>query len=304
MKIKLIVTSILFAFVVLAVCSCSNSNSTETTDYLKYIYQIDSGEYDSDSEAFNRNNVISASAERFFDSDVLETKVVSINHKEYNLRYNESLHYPVGDEIVDLYLIEGNKDQKVLLNKDGSISAVLFTFETLDLPITASAKEIRPLLEKKLQNLIDLTAYQHVNVPVEKDDTKMEKYEMYTFLYYNSVDGYMTDYTRVSVSNGEAVWEVSGLSINNLGIDNLDFRIDKEKEQELLTAKLKDIYTTDTTEYKSYNEVFPSQVVMYEGEMYIMHYVSAKYIDSSLDERSSCISQILIHLHLINIDTK
>lgn len=297
---KKTIAFVLALLMTLWTCSCKN-NQEEKND-LDHIYEVDDHTYQFDTESFNHRNTISDVPERKVDANMPLTKNIYINNKEYNLKYAESLHYPIGDKILNMYLVDGNEKQKILLNPDGSISAMLYDFEKLDIQPTSSPATVRSLLEPKLQNVIDLTKYQNVNMPTsDENQSETGEFGIYDFLYYNSVDGYMTDYTKVSVDKNGNIF---GLSINDLGKDDLDLNLDKEKEKELLVAKLKDIYNTDTTEYKSYEEVYPPQVVIYNGEICIQYYVSVMYVDSTGGELSDWILPILIPVHIITIHSK
>lgn len=282
------------------ICSCKNKQ--DETDYLDFVYEIVDDEYNTDYKSFNHNNTISSSPEKRVNIDMPQTKRICVNNKELNLKYIESLCYPIGNETFDLYLVDGTENKKVLLNSDGCVASILFSFENIDIQSAHAPEDIRPIIESKLKDFIDFSNYQNVNAPTsDNNQSTINELGIYDFLYYNSINGYMTDYTKFSVDGRGNVF---GFSTNNLNTKDLDLNINKEREKELLTLKLKDIYNTDNTEYKSYNEVFSPQVLMYNNEICIKYFVSAKYVDSIRGELNDYIIQILIPSRLLTANSK
>ena len=110
----------------------------------------------------------------------------------------------------------------------------------------------------------------------------------------------MTDFTKVAVRENGGVL---GLSINDLGADDLELNIDKEKEKELLLSKVKDIYDTADTKYQSHKEVFPPQIVNHNGELYIQYFLGVNYSNKTSENMSDFIKQILIPVRLLTVST-
>ena len=145
---------------------------------------------------------------------------------------------------------------------------------------TASPKEVLNAKEPELGKWIDLSFYEYVDITD-----------------HHKVNGYMTDWTRISVDDEGNMF---GLSIKNLKADVSALNIDKDREKELLNLKLSDIYTTETTEYRYYSEPFPPVVVIFNGELYIEYFVASHYFDLDINaESSGWLSTILIPVSLL-----
>lgn len=289
----------------LSLCSCNDTSYHETSgesylsapdeSYLNVILEADTGAYDLEPN-LNHKNIMSTQPESSVDRTKEEKTTVKIDDKDLSLDYSDTLFYPVGEKKVDRYYVDGNKDSVVLLNSDGSINSILYQFSQLNISKTESPDQVKLLLDQKLRDLVDISRYKYVQIP-SSNESLGEGFGLYDYLYYNMMDGYMTDYIRVSVLDDGSVL---GFSINEVGSATAVLNIDKKKEDELLTLKLKDIYTTAHTEYVSYKTHFPPQLVTYQGELYVQHYVSAMYRDEVRGEQSSFINTILLPVQAIN----
>lgn len=273
----------------LFICSCSDSKH-----YLNHIYEIDNY-YENQLIEFNHKNLISIFPSTSFNKNVVSNKQVTINNKNFNINYRETLQYPLNGEILNKYIVDNIEENTVLLNTDGTVNSILFDFAVLDINIDSSKEYIINALENLLEKIIDVSQYEYVEIT--GDPFKKNSYGIYDILYYNMVDSYITNYARVSVdSNGE----VFGLSVNNLSVSNIDININKNQEDNLLSIKLKDIFTTDTTEYQSYTHVLPARVIVHNNELCILYSVSAKYNHSIYGETASEINQIIIPVNLMS----
>ena len=121
----------------------------------------------------------------------------------------------------------------------------------------------------------------------------------YSFVFYNLTDGYRTDFLRVGVDYKGNVYGLFTVDIN-LNITSLN--INRELENKLLELKFRDIYTTDGTEYISYeiDERFFPQVITREDGIYVQYTGSATYlVKSKGQEVEGYLVDILIPLELI-----
>lgn len=287
----------LVVVLLMSFCSCNqiqrNKKSNEL--FLNRIFEAGNDVYNQEM-GFNHKNIVSDKVEYIVDQVDNEEFVVKINGNETILKYCDTLFYPIGEKKVYRYYANGKKDCTVLIDRGGHINSLLYNFATLDISKTASPNEVKPLLEQKLIELLDISYYENVNIP-SATNTNENGFGIYDFLYYNMVDGYMTDYVRVSVTDDGNIF---GFSVNILSND-VKLNIDKNLEKEMLNLKLSDIYTTEVTEYVSYNVVFTPQVVVYDGELYIQYSVSANYLHATNGEMTSFLNNILVPLHLITI---
>lgn len=261
---------------------------------LNMIYEVDNNLYNIE-KSFNHRNTISNNVEHSIEKNPPSSKKISFNDNEKEFVYYDTLFYPVGQKKVNRYCEDGKEDNVILLNEDGTINSILYKYTSLDINGNNNRNDVLIELKSELNKWVDVSKYEYVDMPEYYEDGL----EIYDYLFYNMREGYMTDYMRVSVS---ADGYVFGLSINNLMLDDLVLNINKALEEEMINLKLADIYSTEETEYKSYNTGFPPQVLVYDSELYIQYFVSANYKDSNGKETTSWLNCILIPVSLMNGD--
>ncbi len=71
-------------------------------------------------------------------------------------------------------------------------------------------------------------------------------------------------------------------------------RIDKNRENERIEQKLKDIYQTENTQLQDFSERFHASVVLYNGETYLRYVVGGHFLRS--DQSCGFLIRILIPL--------
>ena len=156
------------------------------------------------------------------------------------------------------------------------------------------------LLKPELSKYVNLANYASMKMPNESQNDY--GFSMYSYLFYNETNGYMTDYVMVSVSQKG---NVLGLKINDLPTHDFEVDIDSEKEKNAIELKIKDIFNTDKTKYVSYKMEFEPRITVYNGQVYVEYYVSARFIrkdraKAEETEMSSFLNSILIPLDMIN----
>lgn len=277
----------------------TNFNQSKINEkYLELIYETNDS-YLGLEKDFNHKNVISTSVQYSVDSSVPSLIKNKINGLEKELHYVRTLYYPLTDEMVHSYLVDGIEGKRILINKDGSIKAIQHNFITLEISEHATPSEILPILEKVLEEYIDLSYYKYIDLPDDMSQNNSGGFGSYRFVFYNLVDGYKTDWMKISVSDEGNVY---GFWISNLKYSVESLNVNKELENEMLELKFKDIYTTNLTEYKSFkiDERFTPQVVIRNDETYIQYTASAKYINKSNGvEIDSFLTEVLIPVELI-----
>ena len=275
------------------------SNPTDA-DYLQYICEV-YGSYFNSEKNFNHKNLISRSVQKSIDKNIPETKKVTLNNVEYELQY-ESTHYnPFFDRSLNFFTNEeGNV--KVLLTKNGEIAEIKHKFATINIGDRATPEEVLPKLKETLEEFTDMTKYKNVKMPTYHSENE-DGFGLYDFMFYSSVDGYVTDYITVSVKDSG---EIFVLRIHNWNQNFTSLNINKNLETKMLELKFKDIYTTSTTEYISYelDERFIPQVIIREGTVYVCYTGSAKYLVKSTGaERNSYVTEILIPIEFISSES-
>lgn len=289
-KIFLVFTALL---VIISFSACNNMQNA-SMDNLDMIYELDNNLYIAE-KSFNHKNTIYNNVEYSKKTNLPHSAEFAFNGNEERFVYNDTLFYPIGEKLVNRYFESGKNDNVILLNEDGSINSILYKYTRLE--INGSFDPNNDLIELKneLKKWVDTSKYEYIEAPDYAD----KELEIYDYIFYNMIEGYITDYMRVSVSNDGYIF---GLSINNLMLENFVLNINKSLEEKMINLKLSDIYNTQNTEYKSYNTVFPPQVVKYNNEIYVQYSVSANYIDSNETELTSWLNCILIPTSLIKYE--
>ena len=282
---------IVIAFLVVFVTGCANNANSESDSIevdLDLILVVDNGQL-SEAEDLNYKNLISIKPQYFLSDAVKLEKQISVNNVEHGLKYKDSLYYPIGCRTVHRYIVDGNEESTLLIDEDGNIKSILYSYTTLNINGSASPAELLEPLKVELSKILDITYYKNVKLPNANQDAN--GFGIYSYVFYNVIGNYMTDYLKVSISDDGSVF---GLSINNSPLVDFKLSIDTEKENLAIESKLKEIYNTDTTQYKSYNIAFDPCIVQYNDQVYIQYILSTNYLHTQYGEMSSYLNTILI----------
>ena len=288
---------IVIAFLVICITGCANNvnNKSDSIELdLNSILVVDNGQL-SVSEDLNYKNLISNKPQYFIADAVQAEKQMVFNNVECELNYKDSLYYPIGCKTMHRYIVNGNEDKTILIDESGNIKSVLYSYTTLNIDRSASPEEILEPLKNELIKILDIGYYEKVKLPDANQDAN--GFGIYSYVFYNAIGNYMTDYLKVSVSDDGSVF---GLSINNLTLVDFKLDIDMEKESFAIESKLKEIYNTETTQYQSYNIVFNPCIVQYNEQVYIQYILSTNYLHTQYGEMSSYLNTVLIPVNVIN----
>ncbi|MBQ9121151.1 MAG: hypothetical protein IJY12_02170 [Clostridia bacterium] len=218
-----------------------------------------------------------------------------MNGHSINLVYNESIILPTHDAEVDSYFVDGDPDKVVILYEDGSLYRILYPFCTFNITSNASPDNVRMAIESDLGFLVDFSAYEYIEMP---EDNNGEAFGLYSFEYYNQVDGYRTNRVRVTVSDDG---QLISLTIDKVEMGDLKVEVDKEFESLLIKLRLQKTFNTTSTEFVSYKTHFDPLLVQCKGEIHVYYTVSVEYVDLIQDEsRESYLFGIMIPLRLVN----
>lgn len=272
-----------------------NCQSESAVVDINLILEVDDGQYDIGIN-INRGTVISDVPQSFVDENVPMERTLSLGALELNLNYKESLYYPIGSRNVYRYLVDGDESKRVLLDNQGNIHAIQYSYAQLDIKRTSTPEEVFVSLQKELKKIVNLSYYQNAELPERIDDS--DGFGLYTYLLYNEIGGYITDYLRVSVSD---TGEVMGLWVCNLKEIGTEVTINKEKEHSVIDSKMKEMFDTDISQYQSYSMsmVIDPCFVEYEDQLYVRYFVSANYLHAQRGEEKSSLISIMIPLHFI-----
>ena len=308
---KRIICIFLLILISINLFSCRNKgiedNETEYNEYDKniqgYIDEIYAVDENSSATAEERKkkNLIDVKTVSSKDSNAPLVLKKEILGTEYDLTYVETLTYPLNGEVVDKYVADiFGENGSVLINKDGSVSSLLFDFASIDITGNESPQSIKTLIEAVICEIVDISNYDYCDIP--EYFPEKESFGSYNFLYYNMENGYMTDFMKVIVKDDG---RIRSLSINNLEFecDLSNVIIDKDLEDKLLNAKTEQIFGNKNGSYITYEKVenIKPNMYMYGDELVIMYYVTAVYEDLYGQQQSSgYIQRILIPLRLLN----
>jgi hypothetical protein len=290
MNMKKYVVLSMIVCLMLSLGSCGESKGSTNEVDISKILEVDYGEYDTEKD-FHHKNIIVNEVEHSDDATASSEIELRIDDADWALNYQDTLFYPVGAKKVHRYLVDGDEKKTVLISEDGKVNSILYEYTVLNIEETASPEEVLASLKAELSQYIDISKYDSIKIPEQTDASS--KFGIYDYLFYNSQNGYMTDYLQVSVSDTGAV---SGLSVNTLGTTDFTLNIDKTIERSAIESKLKDIYTTDTTTYEAYRSAFEPCVTIYDNQLYVQYFVVAQYTHAQNGEMTSCVNSILIPL--------
>lgn len=264
---KLFVLFIITVFIFLAF-SCE---AKVDIDLLDRIYMLEDNTLSSSPSTQKESSMcISSDVVLSYDKNAVKEKKLQLFGKELSITYKESYFYPIGDKTLDAYAYVNAKGEEVLVMVDqkGELCGIMQScFATLDINNTDSKETVRKALESKLSGIVDFSKYNHVEIVQSVPGT--ETFGLYTFFYYNILDGYIADSARVAVTeNGEVV----GLSIWDVGVDITEVNIDKSLEAQTLELKIKDLCVSAGVELDSfgYDDRYMT-IRLYDGELYIKY---------------------------------
>ena len=290
---------ILISAVMLLICFCSCGDVAEETDenIIASIYEENNGTPNSEKQ-FNHKNIISSDLEYSADPEAPLTKVFTIDGCELEAQYKDTVYYPVGEQRLDRYLVDGDEEKSVLVTRDGNISCILYDFAKITISSKATPEEVLPLLKEQLSKTFDIQAYENVNFDTVTN--VVSPFGVYDFLFYNIVNGYIKNYILVSVLDSGEIFALKKFGVNESVLNDYcaTQNIDSANVEKLLENKLKDIYSTDTTEYISYDNSSHPRLTVYNGELCARYSVTVTYSSKTQDEAHSHINAILIPLRL------
>lgn len=284
--IKFISIFSLINILFLTLASCFNHESNEyyngiSTNYdsvidekdLDHIYEIAPVSSSFFELNFNRTRVIPKSEEREAPSKILDK--ISINNIEHKLTYVKSEYSLYANIIYDEYYMDGDQDTYLRLYNGQILSMNPYT--KVDISPNATPEEALEILKKKLSKVIDISKYANVDMPSQKDT---DRFRSYDFLFYNSIDGYITDvFTAFIYDDGK----INIGLIENLAVKVSNLNIDKELENKAIELKLKSVYGNAYHSYEIYkisDDVNSRQrkVIFYNNELYIHYAISANFM--------------------------
>lgn len=267
-------------------CSCHTQTDSLSAE-LNQIYEVISLSYSHHGEQFNHSNIISS--EKTYTIDASATREVQkvICGSELTFEYEKTATSDVSRKSSLIYTVNGDKGKKLYITSDGKLSMIAFDFAVIDMPEDGDTEKIRTLVEEKIRELVDISAY--ANTEIDTSGSGID------FSYFNSVGGCVTNWARVYVTKRG---ELSALRVGGVSGDLDDFTMDEEKVERLINAKCSAVYNTDSTEYVSYTETPRRSIVVRDGVTYVVFAVSATYRKDGV-ELSDFLIRIMIPLDMV-----
>ena len=284
---------LLIAFVI-----CLSSCNLNEKDILRQIYVVYTGQ---DSNTHKDINFVSREPVHSVQNDAEINKTVKILDNEFDAVYKETLFYPIGNYEVNQYTVgEGS----ILLRKDGSVKSVLgVKIGEINISPTDSHEEVQALLEPFIADAVNVSKYEQLNVTKQGSNDNEDHFGHYNFVYYNEVQGYMTDWVSIYVDDDGTI---SRMVIQNLSEDINGLDIDKKHEDKLISTELSSLYNTDTTQYVSYEQSKQPQIVLFNNELHVRYTLETGFkqffnnqSDNSEPPTINMIDEILIPLELL-----
>ena len=211
-------------------------------------------------------------------------KTITFGNKQYDLEYNETITYVIGEVCVDEYVIIGNNNQdKVLLMPDGEIYAMLVSsIGQIDIDRTAEASAVRQAVEDYLKEEIDFGSFKYCDVTCSLPDIS-DGFGLYSFVWYNKIGDIITDQTlNLCVKqNGEinALW----MKYNSKkGFEDVSDSITINDFNDEIKDKIKKIYGDNLIEYS----VSSSVLTHYDGNIYLDCTIAVSYCSENTEAYS------------------
>lgn len=310
---KKILSILLLIIISVNLFSCRNkaevseNEGENLQEYIDQIYAADEGGSASESKR-KELNLVNASPVSSHDPTAPASLKKVFFGIEYDLTYVETLTYLISGTTVDKYVAdEFGEFGNLLLFRDGSVKSLLFKFANINITGKETPQDIKSQMEAVIREVVDISKYDYCDIPEYSSDG--EGFGTYYFLYYNMVNGYMTDYLKVNVKDDG---RIGSLSINDLRTDRdlSNLSIDKSLEDKLLNAKTKQVYEGLYEEtLNKYNYQYATykltsarpNICVCNGELCVQYSVTADWSDASGQIHGlGYIQRILIPLRLIS----
>lgn len=266
---KKLLLSLLLVCILAISCSCGSKSAVTDAELDRILMNQSSNNTDSIDE-----------------NAVREVQKV-ICGSEHTFEYEKTVTSGVSRKSSLIYTMNGDKEKKLYITPDGKLSKIAFDFAVIDMPEDGDTEKIRTLVEEKIRELVDISAY--ANTEIDTSGSGID------FSYFNSVGGCVTNWARVYVTKRG---ELSALKVGGVSGDLDDFTIDEEKVERLINAKYASIYNTRKTKYISYTETPRRGIVVRDGVTYVGFAVYATYRKDGV-ELSDFTIRIMIPLDMV-----
>lgn len=263
---------------------------------LSHVYEVSASSYAVQDE-FNHSNLIVDRMTETTDSKASKKEDIQIGNKTCNLSYQRTLIYPVGDLKLHEYTIDGSENGTVCFKETGELYSILGdSISQIEVDPLDSSDTVLAALKPAISQYVDFVNYQHVDV--ERSGLGDEDFMRYRFLFYNTENGYRTDWFSVCVSSDGLVY---ALKINNTDSDAVELcaGVNSEVNAEIVLEKLTDIYNTTTTGLVDY-EIYDKRVISYEGEPCIEYTIGCQiqHIVDNAEFGTACVVVIPLQILL------
>ncbi len=255
---------------------------------LEYIYHVVIEE--KYSSVYNYINQVKRSKSVEKPKELLQESIV-INDVKHSLTYTGSVYYTLNDITLDSYYMDGDKNATVRLC-NGQIVFLSYEQMKIDISPSATPEEVLPLLKLEINKLFDVSKYEYLKMPKNKDKDKFGSYE---FRFYNAVDGVIIDALAIVVQDTGVLGTI-GMSQRICERDTLN--INGELEHQAIELKLKETFGENYFSYNIHDE-YSKVLNIYGDELYITYRI-APYIDEGNGAFCPGLHDVMIPLDMIS----
>ncbi|MBE6947321.1 MAG: hypothetical protein E7454_03625 [Ruminococcaceae bacterium] len=250
---------------------------------------------DSEDDVAQHKNVMAEKAVSTLEKEVGEKSIFYSASKEIPISYEQTLFYPVGDVKIHVHKIDNTENSRILLYEDGSLNSILNgDIASILISPHSSPEQVKAELEPAIQKFVDLSEYQYCTIsPTTRQDGT---YSLYRFTYYNEVHGYRTNFVRILVLPDGRVATIR-FSLPLPDLTTIDFVQLKERHKDAILLKLKDMFNTSKSEYRTH-EISGATVVVYQGEVYIRYLIKGEALHSTINTECGFACNLLIPARL------
>ena len=218
------------------------------------------------------------------ESNVGNVKTVSIFGKQYQMKYEKTIKYVVGDYTVDDYILLDpdpilNDNGNILLTQDGELCSILSNLYKIDIDPQADAETVKRAVESALNSYIDFSKYAYCDsiqsVISEDDDSG---FISNTIRWYNKIgDAVKDDYISLYVNCDGYISAVNLRYLNIKHLDEIkeDIKIDDYIPK--IEKKLADVYKGIKIDFTVKNAL----LTYVEGEPSVVFGISIKRFDNN-----------------------
>ncbi|MBQ8165075.1 MAG: hypothetical protein IJZ94_04590 [Clostridia bacterium] len=261
---------------------------------LAEVYEIKS----EGNSAVEYENPISDEVIYTTEKSVGEFSSITVDEKEYGLRYESTMFYPVDNRKVHKYNVDGDNDGIVLLHEDGSVFALL-NMELTKIEVSEKSRDETMIsgVMQAFDDLVDFSKYDCSRIEGPISDTPIA-FGSYKIMFYNEILGYMTDCLTIYATDEGIVTDLWN-SEKGIDTDDISGEINENLTDNFLIGKIDRMYRSRDTEYRGHTVVYWPEMKVYNGELCVYYSVKCELYDKTDGRNYTEKCELLIPVRLI-----